>query len=362
MVRLPIFIERRDIPMKTEIIKTTDLHWKEKVKHLGEIIRNGGLVAFPTETVYGLGGNGLNQEASKKIYAAKGRPSDNPLILHVSSQEEVSRLVEDITPLEKKLMDAFWPGPLTIVFPKKDIVPDETSGGLKTVAIRCPALKATREWIKECGVPIAGPSANISGRPSPTTAESVLHDMNGRINAIIDGGATDIGLESTIVSARSGKIVIYRPGGITREMLSAYGEVEVDKGLASPNMHPLAPGMKYRHYAPTAPLTVYVGDTEKVEQTILSFAEKKDKTYGYFVSEEMAALLPKDAVVFSWGKRSSQKEMAHRLFSGLLYFNAHPVDAIIGEGTSMDGLGLAIMNRLTKASGYHIIVESTQDR
>ena len=259
-------------------------------------------------------------------------------------------------------MDASWPGPLTIVFPKKDIVPDETSGGLKTVAIRCPALKATREWIKECGVPIAGPSANISGRPSPTTAESVLHDMNGRINAIIDGGATDIGLESTIVSARSGKIVIYRPGGITREMLSAYGEVEVDKGLASPNMHPLAPGMKYRHYAPTAPLTVYVGDTEKVEQTILSFAEKKDKTYGYFVSEEMAALLPKDAVVFSWGKRSSQKEMAHRLFSGLLYFNAHPVDAIIGEGTSMDGLGLAIMNRLTKASGYHIIVESTHDK
>jgi L-threonylcarbamoyladenylate synthase len=348
--------------MKTEVIKASSPHINEELQRLGKIIRNGGLVAFPTETVYGLGGNGLDPEAAKKIYAAKGRPSDNPLILHVSGIEDVERLVTDITPLERTLMEAFWPGPLTLVLPKKDIVPDETSGGLPTVALRCPSLDITRQWIKACGVPIAGPSANRSGRPSPTTAEAVLHDMDGRIEAIIDAGETAIGLESTIVSARNGKITIYRPGGITPEMLAAYGPVEVDPGLSKPSDHPLAPGMKYRHYAPQAPLTVYTGKEDEVVRSILSYVEKKDKVYGYFVSDETAEQLPEGSVVFRWGHRHNQKEMAHNLFQGLLYFNEHPVDEIIGEGTSEEGIGFAIMNRLTKASGYHIIIKGAQKK
>ena len=345
--------------MKTKVIKANAHSWNQKLKELSYIIKQGGLVAFPTETVYGLGGNGLDAKVAKKIYAAKGRPSDNPLILHVADKKDVELLVCDITPLERKLMDAFWPGPLTIVFPKKDIVPFEISGGLDTVAIRCPALEFTREWIRACGVPIAGPSAKLSGKPSPTTVEAVLHDMDGRIDAIIDGGVTDIGVESTIVSARQNKIIIYRPGGITKEMLENYASVELDKGLTSSFIPPLAPGMKYTHYAPTSPLVVYTGDTKKVENKILSFINKKDKKYGFFVSEETAALLPEDAVVFCWGSRNNQQQMAHRLFQGLLYFNTNVVDEIIGEGTSHTGLGLAIMNRLTKATGYHIIVEST---
>lgn len=345
---------------KTEVISAGAPDLGEQLKKLGKIIRAGGLVAFPTETVYGLGGNGLDPEAAKKIYAAKGRPSDNPLILHVSGMEDVEKLVKNIEPLERKLMEDFWPGPLTLVFPKKDIVPKETSGGLDTVAIRCPALKVTRDWIRECGVPIAGPSANRSGRPSPTTAEAVLHDMDGRIEAIIDAGPTDIGLESTIVCARDNHIVIYRPGGITEEMLAPYAPVTIDKGIASPDAHPLAPGMKYRHYAPTAPLTVYTGNPEEVVKSILHFADLSDKKYGFFVSDETAAKLPRDAVVYRWGHRDNQKELAHNLFDGLLYFNSHPVDEIIGEGTDSHGLGLAIMNRLTKASGYHIIIKGTQ--
>ena len=250
--------------MKTKVIKANAHSWNQKLKELSYIIKQGGLVAFPTETVYGLGGNGLDAKVAKKIYAAKGRPSDNPLILHVADKKDVELLVCDITPLERKLMDAFWPGPLTIVFPKKDIVPFEISGGLDTVAIRCPALEFTREWIRACGVPIAGPSANLSGKPSPTTVEAVLHDMDGRIDAIIDGGVTDIGVESTIVSARQNKIIIYRPGGITKEMLENYASVELDKGLTSSFIPPLAPGMKYTHYAPVSYTHLTLPTTSRV--------------------------------------------------------------------------------------------------
>lgn len=340
----------------TRKIEVNNEYYEKKVEELGNIIRRGGLVAFPTETVYGLGGNALAPEAAKKIYAAKGRPSDNPLIVHVAHKEEVAAYVTHISPLEEKLMDTFWPGPLTIVFPKKKNIPYETSGHLDTVAIRCPAHPATRALIEAAGVPIAGPSANISTRPSPTTAEAVMYDMDGRIEAIIDGGPCLIGLESTIVSVQNGKIIIYRPGGITEEMLSELAPTEIDKALfVMGDEHPKAPGMKYRHYAPSAPLTVYVGVTDKVERKIKEFATQKGKVYGYFVSEEMAQLLPKEATVFVWGSRRDQKGMAHNLFQGLLFFNTHPVDEIIGEGTDSTGIGLAIMNRLTKASGFHVV-------
>lgn len=343
--------------MITKKIPVDDAYYADTVKELGRVLREGGLIAFPTETVYGLGGNALDPEAARKIYAAKGRPSDNPLIVHIGRKEEVFDLVQNVSPLEEKLMDAFWPGPLTIVFTKKDIIPMETSGGLDTVAIRCPVPKETRALIEAAGVPMAGPSANISTRPSPTTADDVLHDMNGKIYAVIDGGPCRIGVESTIIRVQNGEIVIYRPGGITKEMLEKFAPTRVDTALSRKDGHPLAPGMKYRHYAPSAPLTVYTGDPDKVVRVISSFADKKDKIYGFFVSRETAELLPDQSHVFIWGRRNDQAAMAHNLFSGLLYFNKHPVDQIIGEGTSSKGLGLAIMNRLTKASGYHIVVE-----
>lgn len=343
--------------MKTEIVPVDEDYFNHKVFELGNIIREGGLVSFPTETVYGLGANALDAEAARKTYAAKGRPSDNPLIVHVADKDEVARYVKEVTPLEEKLMDAFWPGPLTIVFPKKDIIPKETSGGLDTIAIRCPANEATRALIRAAGVPVSGPSANISTRPSPTTAEDVYHDMEGRVEAIIDDGPCRIGVESTVIGIENEEIVIYRPGGITLEMLSAFAPTRVDSALTTSSTHPKAPGMKYRHYAPSSPLTVYTGNQEEVEKEILSFADKKDKTYGFFVSREIADKLDKNLPVFVWGSRDSQESFAHNLFSGLLFFNKHPVDQIIGEGTDNKGLGLAIMNRLTKASGYHIVVE-----
>lgn len=343
--------------MITELVKTDEFYYREKVFELGKIIREGGLVAFPTETVYGLGGNALDSDAAERIYSAKGRPSDNPLIVHVSSIEEVKNYVKEITPLEKKLMETFWPGPLTIVFPKRDIIPSATSGGLDTIAIRCPENKATRALIKAAGVPLAGPSANISGKPSPTTAESVLQYMNGKINAIIDDGPCRIGVESTIIGIENNQIVIYRPGGITLEMLSAFAPAVVDQAILNADSRPKAPGMKYRHYAPVAPLTVYTGNQVKVTREILSFTRLNDKKYGFFVSRETAEEIPAGYDVFIWGDRSDKESLAHNLFNGLLYFNEHPVDQIIGEGTDYKGLGLAIMNRLTKASGYHIVVE-----
>lgn len=346
--------------MKTVMISADAEDFEEKVQELGAVIRRGGLVGFPTETVYGLGGNALDAEAAKKIYAAKGRPSDNPLIVHVADAAQAETLAAELSPLERQLMRDFWPGPLTLVVPKKPVVPAETSGGLDTVALRCPVHPAVQALIRAAGVPIAGPSANLSGQPSPTSAEDVMRDLGGRIDAIIDGGPCRIGVESTIISCAGGRITIYRPGGLPKEALEAYAPVDIDPGIRSGSGHPKAPGMKYRHYAPSAPLTVYTGDAAKTEAAILSFGEKKDKTYGFFVSAETAARLPANAVVFVWGRRGDQQSMAHRLFEGLHYFNAHPVDQIIGEGTDDTGIGLAIMNRLTKASGYHIIVENAK--
>lgn len=347
--------------METKLVSAAGPEFEKEIEALGAVIRAGGLVGFPTETVYGLGGNALDAAASKKIYAAKGRPSDNPLIVHVTGKEEARKLVTEISPLEEALMDAFWPGPLTLVLPKKDCIPAETSGGLPTVALRCPVHPASRALIRAAGVPIAGPSANLSGKPSPTTAEDVMRDLGGRIDAVIDGGPCNIGLESTIISCEGGRITIYRPGGITKEMLEAFAPTEFDKGMLGGGAeHPKAPGMKYRHYAPQAPMEVYVGDTAEVERTILAFAEEKEKKYGFFVSEELAAKLPADAVVFVWGARADQTVMAHRLFAGLHYFNDRPVDAIVGEGTDATGIGFAIMNRLTKATGYHIMVKDAK--
>ena len=233
-----------------------------------EILKNGGLVAFPTETVYGLGANALNEEAAKKIYAAKGRPSDNPLIAHISCMEELPAIVKEIPEAGRKLAEKYWPGPLTMIFPKKDIVPYGTTGGLDTVAVRMPVDPVANCLIHLAGVPIAAPSANTSGRPSPTKAEHVIEDMDGKIEMIIDGGAVGIGVESTIVDV-SGEIpTLLRPGAITIEMLrETLGQVDIDPVILGPvsgDIKPKAPGMKYRHYAPKADMTLVEGDMDKV--------------------------------------------------------------------------------------------------
>ena len=248
--------------METKLIKIQDSEWikDEELAEAARIIREGGLVAFPTETVYGLGANALNEDAARKIYAAKGRPSDNPLIAHISCMEELEPLVKEIPEAGRKLAEAYWPGPLTMVFPKSEIVPYGTTGGLDTVAVRMPSDPIAGRLIALSGVPIAAPSANTSGRPSPTTAQHVWQDMNGKIEMILDGGPVGIGVESTIVDVSGQVPVVLRPGAITMEMLrETLGEVTIDPAILGPmaeGVRPKAPGMKYKHYAPKAELTL----------------------------------------------------------------------------------------------------------
>jgi L-threonylcarbamoyladenylate synthase len=398
----------------------------EKVfEKAGNIIRGGGLVAFPTETVYGLGGNALDPGASRKIYAAKGRPSDNPLILHISEEKELLPLVMDVPETARKLMKAFWPGPMTLVFRKSPLVPYETTGGLDTAAIRMPSHEAARRLIKAAGVPVAAPSANTSGKPSPTAAEHVLHDMDGRIDMILDGGEVQIGLESTIIDVTGDEVVVLRPGyiGIDR-IREVAGGGSIDPaiiGKPDPSLRPKAPGMKYRHYAPKADITIVraVGRTaatdgigeadsseadpgkadsskadpgkadlsdaeagrmkpgevrqdarrpeaavtdsgtavQKVAARIRALAEEK-ASQGYrtriLCAEEHAHMYP-SAYVRTVGELAHEETIAHNLYKCLRDFDAEGVDFVFSEAFGDDDLGSAIMNRLTKAAGYHII-------
>ena len=348
--------------MITKMIKVNGNDISEKSAWAGEaagIIKAGGLVAFPTETVYGLGANGLDEEAAKKIYAAKGRPSDNPLILHISEFSEIENIVKYIPDMAKKLADTFWPGPMTMVFPKADIVPYGTTGGLDTVAVRCPSHPVARALIKASGVPIAAPSANSSGRPSPTLASHVKEDMDGKIEMIIDGGACDVGLESTIVDVTGEVPMILRPGFITKAMLEeVVGKVEIDPVIVAtkpdPNLKPKAPGMKYRHYAPKADMTIFEGDADAVVARINMETEKlhaEGKKVGIMCTEETKDLYSGD-VIFSVGRRSSEAEVAHNLFNILREFDESGVDFIFAESFEDESLGMAIMNRLIKAAGY----------
>ena len=265
----------------------------EVIKEASDILHAGDMVAFPTETVYGLGADALDEKASKKIYAAKGRPSDNPLIVHVANEQQILPLVKEIPESARKLMKAFWPGPLTIIFNKSDVVPYGTTGGLDTVAIRMPNHKVALTLIEESNIPIAAPSANTSGRPSPTTAMHVMDDLNGKISMVIDGGAVGIGIESTIVDVTGDIPMILRPGYINKKMLEeVVGEVTIDKailGPVSPDLKPKAPGMKYKHYAPKADFTMFDGDIDKVADRINELAEsyiKKGYKVGIISSAE----------------------------------------------------------------------------
>lgn len=349
--------------METKLIKIqdTDNIKEEELEEAAGIIRNGGLVAFPTETVYGLGANALDEEAARKIYEAKGRPSDNPLIAHISREEEIFPLVKEVPEAAKKLMDAFWPGPMTLIFPKSGLVPYGTTGGLDTVAVRMPSDPVARKLIELSGVPIAAPSANTSGRPSPTTAEHVWQDMKGKIEMVVDGGAVGIGLESTIVDVTGEVPTILRPGAVTLEMLQGVLErVEIDPAITGPmkeDVRPKAPGMKYRHYAPKAELTLVEGDEEQVVGEINRLVKEKQEQgfhVGVICTDETKDRYP-SGVLRSLGVRAREETIAHNLFAVLREFDDLKVDYIYSESFSGDKLGRAIMNRLTKAAGYHII-------
>ena len=387
--------------MKTRIFS------KKDIEEAAQILKAGGLVAFPTETVYGLGGNGLDKEAARKIYAAKGRPSDNPLILHVSKMKEVYPLVESVPEKAKRLMESFWPGPLTLILQKSKIVPLESTGGLDTVAIRCPDNALTLELIERAGLPVAGPSANLSGSPSPTEASHVYHDLSGRIEGILDDGAVGIGVESTILDMSTDRPTLLRPGAITLEDLTeVLGEKpEIDPTLLGKKMEdgfiPKAPGMKYRHYAPKAEMILFCSLEEKEsEEKESKKKELEDKTSEkkrsedrisegkeseYKVSKRIAEYLEeegrgfprekiavfcaeetkhfyqemaeKEGIVLKvLGRRDEPLSMTHNLFRILRECDEEGIELILSEGYSEKGIGFALMNRMKKAAGQKIIL------
>lgn len=338
--------------METKIYKNPT---QKDLEILAGSIKEDELVAIPTETVYGLGANGLSEEAVKKIYVAKGRPSDNPLILHVSGQEDVPPLVASISPTAKKLMDRFWPGSLTLLFPKSEAVSFTVTGGLHTVAIRCPDKDMTRELIRLAGVPLAAPSANVSGRPSPTTAEDVFHDMDGRIPAILDGGSCQVGLESTVVEVGDDEVTILRPGFVTEELLlSVVSRVHMDAALRGENIAPKAPGMKYKHYAPKGSLEVIVGSKELVLQAVQERIAGK-VVAGLLLSEEVAKrVTPEEGQRLHIISYKTVGELSHQLYESLLLFDRENIPYLIVEGVEATGLGVAVMNRLEKASSHHV--------
>ncbi|MGI6051193.1 MAG: L-threonylcarbamoyladenylate synthase [Bilifractor sp.] len=336
----------------------------DALREAGRILRAGGLVAFPTETVYGLGGNALDPSASKKIYAAKGRPSDNPLIVHIAEFEDLAPLVKEIPDGALKLAAAYWPGPLTMIFNKSDIVPYETTGGLDTVAVRFPDNEIAREMIRQGGGYVAAPSANTSGRPSPTLASHVDEDLGDKIDMILDGGQVNIGLESTIVDFTEDVPVILRPGFLNQEMLEEIlGEVRVDPGIMSENTHvrPKAPGMRYKHYAPKGDLAIVEGKPEAVFSKIRELTEARlaeGKKVGIICTEESRSEYPwsKDQVdIRCIGSRADDRTIAHHLYEILRDFDEDGIDYMYTESFETPRMGQAIMNRLIKAAGHEVI-------
>jgi L-threonylcarbamoyladenylate synthase len=329
----------------------------QQVREAARLIAGGEVVAFPTETVYGLGANGLNAEACKKIFAAKGRPADNPLILHIAEMDGMDPLTSGLSPMAKKLMEAFWPGPMTLIVPKSEKIPDVVTAGLDTVAVRFPIHPVARELIRQAGCPIAAPSANKSGKPSPTNAQDVLQDMDGLIAGIIDGGSCDIGVESTIIDTTGSDPVILRPGGITREMIiDVMGRALLDPGLVSADQTPKAPGMKYRHYAPQAPMLLVEGPEASMGVIRLAImAEASGLRVGVLALDETVRHLPPDGNLIVHNGGRSLEELAENLFHELRLFDREHVDLIIGEGVRDEELGLAIMNRMRKSAGHNIL-------
>ena len=340
--------------MKTQVLPVNE----ESIALGGKIIREGGLVGMPTETVYGLGANALDPKAVLSIFEAKGRPGDNPLIVHVSCVEEIPPLVREIPRAARKLMDAFWPGPMTLILPKADSIPAEVSAGLDTVGIRLPASEAARALIASAGCPVAAPSGNRSGRPSPTTAQHMLEDMDGRIPLILDGGACEVGVESSVIDATGETPIILRPGGITPEMVEeVLGRVEVDEHVMSPLAEGEAvrsPGMKYKHYAPKAKTIIFEGSDEHVVQAICARYDEAEAL------GERVAILGFDEHNFgartriSLGHATCPQEAAARLFGALRELDERGETLALCEAVDMAGIGLAVMNRMGRAAAFDI--------
>lgn len=333
---------------------------EEALRKAGNIIRQGGLVAFPTETVYGLGGDALNRESSRRIYEAKGRPSDNPLIVHICRFEDIAEIVSDVPGEAVRIAAAFWPGPLTMILHKSDRVPYETTGGLDTVAVRLPSHPVARKLIEYSGGYVAAPSANISGRPSPTEAKYVTEDMEGRIDMILDGGEVGIGLESTIVDLTVTPPQILRPGYVTQEMLSSVlGKVDTDVTILrrDSGQAPKAPGMKYRHYAPKGELTIVEGEPEQVAAYMnrqAAGARERGERTGIIGTRERMAQYQAD-VVKCLGDRADEESIARNLYSVLRQMDEEQVTRIYSESFASQGFGQAIMNRLLKAAGHRVV-------
>lgn len=346
--------------MQTIIKKIDSSCIDQKImQEAGELLKSGALVAFPTETVYGLGANALDEKAAAKIYAAKGRPSDNPLIVHIADMESLDLITKEIPQAAVKLAEKFWPGPLTMVFQKSDAVPYGTTGGLNTVAVRMPSHPIALEMIRCGGGYIAAPSANTSGRPSPTLAEHVAEDMDGIIPMILDGGAVGIGIESTIVDLTEEIPTILRPGFITKEMLEeVVGEVQIDKGLsADSKTPPKAPGMKYRHYAPKAELIIIEGKAEAVTAKINALTEENESKgicTGIIGTEESVQNY-RSGLVKSIGTRADELTISSHLYGILREFDESDVKIIYSESFAEGAMGSAIMNRLLKAAGHKVI-------
>lgn len=343
-----------------KIIEGEDSKNRLKIEAAARILREGGLVAFPTETVYGLGADALNPAAAAKIYQAKGRPSDNPLIVHISCMEDLEKIAARVPAGARKMAERFWPGPLTMIFEKRESVPLETTGGLATVAVRMPGHPVALALIQAAGGYIAAPSANTSGKPSPTLAEHVAQDMDGRIPMILDGGAVGIGIESTIVDFSEEVPMVLRPGYITPEMIEeVIGGIKIDPGLAEENsgIRPKAPGMKYRHYAPKAELILVNGAQEKVQQTINDLAREaalSGKAAGVIGTDESCNSY-RYGIVKSIGARNDEDTIARHLYGILREFDQQDVDIIYSESFSTPRIGQAIMNRMLKAAGHQVI-------
>ena len=336
-------------------IKGQQREVEEKISAAAKILREGGLVGIPTETVYGLGANGLDSEAVKRIFKAKGRPQDNPLILHLSGVQWLPRYCADIPPIAYVLARKFWPGPLTMILKRKPIVPDETTAGLDTVGVRCPNHPVTLSIIREAGVPIAAPSANASGRPSCTSAQDVLEDMNGKIEGVVDGGSCSVGVESTILDLTVTPPRLLRPGGLSLEALEQLiGHIDVDAAVTrsmKEGEQPRAPGMKYRHYAPKAPVTVVTGAPKASTQEIAARVHAGD---GVICFDEFAHLF-QEQTVQCIGHSSDKLTQAQRVFEALRSFDNSEVKEIYAQCPDEHGLGLAVGNRLKKAAGFHVI-------
>lgn len=358
--------------MKTEILKI-DVNniCKEKIVYAANILKLGGLVAFPTETVYGLGANAFNTESINKIFEAKGRPSDNPLIVHIADISALDSLVSQKPDIWIPLAKKYWPGPLTLVFKKSSNIPYEITAGLDTVAIRMPVHPIALALIKASGLPIAAPSANSSGKPSPTMSNHVIKDLNGKIDLIIDGGNTDVGLESTVLDISTCPPLILRPGGVTIEHLrNEISDISLDPALLSStengildpevDLVPKSPGLKYKHYSPKAPLVVVDGHIESIINRILQLVleeNEKGKKIGILATEQTKAYYrDKNAIVISLGNRNKPEEIATSLFSSFREMDEQKVDIIFSEGIDKQGIGFAVMNRMKKAASYNIII------